>query len=142
MDLQIGRSLAACALDVRARDALTVDRNLAGNVQERAKLRIDRRSVRIVLDVFDEVDSAVELDSPCTVVSCSRAVAAISDAVDSSWMLDCRTFATTAWILAMTALIPSARWPSSSRVVTGMVAVRSHSPLAISCTRALRAWVA
>jgi hypothetical protein len=51
-------------------------------------------------------------------------------------MLDCRTLPTTAWILAMTALIPSARSPISSCDSTGMRAVRSPAPDAISRTRA------
>ena len=45
VDLEIGRSLGPCGVDVRARDALAVDRDLAGDVQERSNLRIDLRGV-------------------------------------------------------------------------------------------------
>ena len=62
VDLEIGRTFGPCCFDVRARDALAVDRNLAGNVQECAKLGLDRRAVGVALDLFDQLDSAIELD--------------------------------------------------------------------------------
>ena len=42
VELEIGRTFGPRRVDVRARDALAIDRNLAGNVQECAELGLDR----------------------------------------------------------------------------------------------------
>ena len=49
VNLEVGRAFSPCRVDVRARDALTVNRDLARDVQEGAKLRIDLGRIGIVL---------------------------------------------------------------------------------------------
>ena len=73
VDLEIGRALAPGRVDVRARDALAVDRDLAGDVEERAQLGVDRGGVGVALDLFDEVDASVELDG------CERGVRVLAE---------------------------------------------------------------
>jgi len=63
VNLEVGRAFSPCRVDVRARDALTVNRDLARDVQEGAKLRIDLGRIGIVLYVLDQLDPAVELES-------------------------------------------------------------------------------
>ena len=53
VNLDVRCAFAPCRFDVRARDGLAIDCDLAGNVQQCAKLGIDRRVVRVALDLFD-----------------------------------------------------------------------------------------
>ena len=62
MELEIGRTFGPRRVDVRARDALAIDSNLAGDVQECPKLGLDRCAVGVALDFLDQLAATVELD--------------------------------------------------------------------------------
>jgi hypothetical protein len=62
VDLEVGCALGPCCSDVRARDGPAIDGDLPGDVKQCTKLGLDRRRVGVALDLFDQVDSAVELD--------------------------------------------------------------------------------